>query len=121
MANGIELTLEDPLAKKDYVVFIPEGELRVFGRNGESDVQIEPYKKMFLNNISRRHFVVECKNGGLEIADFPSHNGTYVNGLRIGSRGVPLRQDFQIGIGFSVSGFHYDLQVKKIKQASEDE
>lgn len=52
----------------------------IIGRSDVCDVYIDDPK------LSRQHFAIENENGGLYLTDLNSSNGTFLNGIRIGSR-----------------------------------
>jgi len=59
-------------------VRLPEGRVLV-GRSAECDLALDdPF-------VSDRHFAVGAEHGVLVLRDLGSRNGTYVNGLRVGS------------------------------------
>jgi len=52
--------------------------------------------------VSRRHAQITCERGRYYIADIGSHNGTYLNGKRIGSGCVKLGNGDKIHLGSRV-------------------
>lgn len=69
-----------------------EGETITIGRTSEADIVLDN------PSVSRIHAVVELDNGGNYITDIGSTNGTWVNGVRIGSRTLLAAND-QVMIG----------------------
>lgn len=69
-----------------------EGETITIGRTSEADIVLDN------PSVSRIHAVVELDNGGNYITDIGSTNGTWVNGVRIGSRALLAAND-QVMIG----------------------
>lgn len=79
----------------------------VIGREG-ADILIDDLE------ASRRHATIRpLDNGGLEIADLDSANGTYVNDVRVGGQPVPLQSGDVIRAGGSV------LRVESLASATE--
>src|SRR5712672_3182231 len=63
---------------------IPLGARAVLGRDKGCDVVLDDA------SVSRRHAVLEEDGkGGLRLRDLASANGTFLDGVRIGQRGVP--------------------------------
>lgn len=56
--------------------------------------------------VSRQHARIVMKEGGCQIRDLLSENGTYVNGLRI-TTSVPLRHGDSIRVGSVVLEFRH--------------
>lgn len=71
------------------------------GRAGSCDISL-PYQSM----VSSRHATVRMSNGGLEIHDQNSLNGTWVNGLRI-RRKRALREQDTVTVGSA--NLHFTL------------
>src|SRR5262245_37868779 len=65
------------------VYVLPSRGAVVVGRGAEADLRLRDAA------ASRKHFAVAVDQGAISIADLGSHNGTRVNGERIGaSRGL---------------------------------
>ena len=47
--------------------------------------------------ISRRHATVERVAGGLQVTDHESHNGTFVDGVKLSGTPAPLREVLRLG------------------------
>ena len=50
-----------------------------------------------VRGVSRRHAALECQDGGLQVVDLGSRNGTFVNGLRVQSRRVERGDEIRFG------------------------
>ncbi|HEY6318435.1 MAG TPA: FHA domain-containing protein [Acidimicrobiia bacterium] len=70
-----------------------------FALDTDSSIGRHPDSDLFLDDVtvSRRHAVVRRTEGGYEITDVGSLNGTYVNGERIDA--VPLEDMDEVQIG----------------------
>jgi transcriptional regulator with GAF, ATPase, and Fis domain len=81
---------------KDSTFALPEGKLPV-GRDPSNLLSISD------PSISRRHCVFSRKDGGYQVRDLDSRNGTFVNGVAI--KESPLHEGDQISVGDSVFVF----------------
>src|SRR5260370_27126136 len=75
---------------KSSVFSLDEGELSV-GRN--------PSNRLSINDpsLSRQHCVIAPRNGGFEIRDLDSRNGTFVNGVPVHERVLVEGDEVRIG------------------------
>ena len=67
-----------------------------------------------LEYLSRRHACIHHKDGKAYIEDLGSSNGTFVNGLRLTQRAVPL----QDGVVVAFGGQHFVYEVTITQQAA---
>jgi hypothetical protein len=71
--------------------FVLDTDTTALGRHPDSDVFLDDI------TVSRRHAVVEKVNGGYEVADADSLNGTYVDHRRVDRAPLHHLADLQIG------------------------
>jgi len=69
----------------------------IIGRQEDCNFQVD------LAGISRHHARITCESGTYYLADLGSHNGTYLNGERVGAKGMRLRDGDQLQLGHSLT------------------
>jgi len=84
--------------------FDVNGDRMIIGRADDCEIVIDNLA------VSRHHAIIERKDGGFQIKDLDSNNGTFVNGHRI-TEGTSLNFGDEIGIGKHVIVF--DSHSKK--------
>ena len=63
----------------------------VLGRGVNCDIQLQD------SEISRRHAMLEIKGDAATVSDLGSTNGTFVDGVRVRSKGIEAHQEFSLG------------------------
>jgi hypothetical protein len=71
--------------------FVLDSEVTALGRHPESDIFLDDI------TVSRRHAAVRRVDGGYEVADVGSLNGTYVDHKRVDTAPLHHLDDLQIG------------------------
>ena len=85
---GMLVVRRGPNAGSRYVL---DGDTTTLGRHPESDVFLDDI------TVSRRHAIVHRSEGGYEVADVGSLNGTYVDHQRVDRAPLHHLADLQIG------------------------
>jgi hypothetical protein len=85
---GMLVVRRGPNAGSRYVL---DGEVTALGRHPDSDVFLDDI------TVSRRHATVRRVDGGYEVADVGSLNGTYVDHQRVDKAPLHHLADLQIG------------------------
>ncbi len=84
----------------------------------KNDAAFSRYQKEHgrqLSFLSRRHAHIFRKDGGACIEDLDSSNGTFVDGLRLQERAVPLEDDMLLAFGGD--HFAYRVRISKAPEA----
>src|SRR5262249_45124524 len=85
---GVLIVRRGPNAGSRYLL---DREVTTLGRHPDSDVFLDDI------TVSRRHAVIRRRDGGYEVSDVGSLNGTYVEHTRVATAPLKSWADVQIG------------------------
>ena len=86
--TGMLVVVRGPNAGSRFLLDRPETSV---GRHSDADIFLDDV------TVSRRHAVLRQTDGGIEVADNGSLNGSYVNGDRVEDRLLATGDEVQIG------------------------
>jgi len=97
------------IANKEEVYTLKEGP-NVVGRSvvGANDVNIfDP-----TNKVSRKHCLIEKKEGNYTVKDLDSFRGTYINGKRVSKEEKILSNKDKLGLGM---GYILEFRIGEVR------